>query len=129
MKQISLILIVVALFLLTSKEANAQVQNITLPIPPTTKLGWTHTGVNVAGFRLVVDGVQTDLGNVPRVPITTANPTLYSVPFPALTPGNHIIVVLAYNTAGNSLNSNELQVVVSVGVPDAATGLVLIQSK
>ena len=65
------------------------------PTPPTTKLCWDHDGVSLDRFDLAVDGgAGTSVGK--PVPVGT----MYCVPFPALTPGTHTLVVSACNIAG-----------------------------
>lgn len=95
--------------------------NLTLPILSTDRIIWDQEGFTT-GHRIIVDGISTDLGNL--IP-SSVNGTIstYKTPVPALTPGNHIIVVIAYNGSGSSLPSAELQLVVSVAVPSAPTNL------
>lgn len=131
MRKITLTILITLLICVFSTIAEAQnsPQVIPLPIPPTTRLGWNHDGMNITGFRLIIDGKPTNLGIVPRTPITATVPVPYVVPFPAMTPGNHIIVVQAYNGGTDGMISNELQVVIGVTAPTAPTQLTIIQTK
>jgi len=75
-------------------EVTAQVQ-VPSPTPASARLMWDHDGVNTDRYLLIVDGgAPTDLGK----PTPTAG--TYAVPFPALTPGNHSLVLCAENIAG-----------------------------
>jgi hypothetical protein len=111
---------------------SAQV-NLPLPIPTTTKLGWDHDGINVTGFRVIIDNIPTELGLPPRNnTITISNPSNYTVPLPALTAGSHILIVQAYNATGpamrHPMNLDILEIIVTLSIPNAATKIIIIQS-
>jgi len=106
-------LLTCALVLLASAAA-AQTQ-VPSPTPPSTKLAWDHDGVNTDGYKLVVDGAATDLGK--PAPVTGQT---YEVPFPALTPGTHTLIVQACNLAGCASSAPfPVQVVVVPAAPGA----------
>lgn len=69
------------------------------PTPPTTYIAFEHDGVNTDGYRLRVDDVTTLV-----TPTCTgvAAERLCTIPFPALTPGNHTLWVIAFNAAGEA---------------------------
>lgn len=99
--------------------AQAQTPPIVVsPIPATTMLAWdaSPAGENILGYRVYL----TD--NSQNVLLITTMSDTTQVPFPALTPGIHTLVVRAYNEAGESLDSNVLTVKVVV-VPAPVTGL------
>lgn len=56
--------------------------------PTNTQLQWDHDRQHVTHFNLVIDGVITNLGLPEENEIT----------FPALTPGEHVIIVQACNS-------------------------------
>ena len=65
------------------------------PTPASTRLAWDHDGVATDRYELVVDnGTPTDLGK------PTPTGQTYDVAFPALTPGQHTLIVRACNIAG-----------------------------
>lgn len=127
---IRLVLAAVFALGLGQHDADAQLTDkLTLPIPPAWKLAWKATNdVEIAGWKLTLDGVDKDLGAVPKDVVTG----FYAIPFPALTLGNHILVIRPYNGSGVALRnpdkSDELQIVVSVGVPGWATGFTVQKS-
>jgi hypothetical protein len=85
------------------------------PTPSTTRLAWTHDGVNTDRYELSVDGAITDLG-----PLTPYSGTEYRIPFPALTPGSHTLIVRACNVAGCAASEPfPVQVVVQPAAPAA----------
>jgi hypothetical protein len=112
--------VLAALFVLVGSVAMAQ-QTVPSPTPATTRLRWTHDGINTDGYRIFDGAVQVG-GD-----LTTLTPvgTLYETAFPALTPGVHQLSVRAYNIAGSSLPSNVLAVTVVV-VPSAPANLQII---
>jgi hypothetical protein len=69
------------------------------PTPPATLLSWDHDGVNTDGYALAVDGVRSVVTATCAVVASVRSCT---VPFPALTPGQHTLIVSAYNVAGES---------------------------
>jgi hypothetical protein len=85
--------LVIGLVLLIVASARAQTP---APSPPgTTRLAWDHDGLNVATWELVIDA------NAPvTVTPTALAPGQWAIPFPALTPGAHTLVVRACNVAG-----------------------------
>ena len=76
------------------------------------KLAWDHDGINTAGYALTVDGTRTDLLLTPVCAVVSAVRSC-EIPFPALTPGEHVLIVSAYNVAGESA-SDPFPVVVMV---------------
>lgn len=77
------------------------------------RLAWDHDGIATTGYRLVIDGqAPTEVAATCAVEAATKVRTC-AVPFPALTPGEHTIVVVAYN-AQASASSEPFAVVVYV---------------
>lgn len=70
------------------------------PTPATTKLAFDHDGVNVSGYKLQVDAGE----KLPVVATCTGEGSVRTceIPFPALTPGPHTLVVIAWNLAGEA---------------------------
>ena len=70
------------------------------PTPASTKLAFDHDGVNTDGYRLQIDGGE----KLPVTPVCAVVNSVRSceIPFPALTPGNHTLVVIAWNIAGEA---------------------------
>ena len=65
-----------------------------VPDPATKQLAWDHDGKNLSHFTLTVDGTALAL----PAPTQAAGPgglLTFSIPFPALTPGTHTIIVSA----------------------------------
>lgn len=71
------------------------------PTPPTTTLWWDHDGVNTSGYALTVDGVRAVVDATCSV---REGVRQCIIPFPALTPGNHVLIVSAFNDAGEALS-------------------------
>lgn len=86
------LLLAAILFLLLPTLAHAQT-NVTPG--QNTRLAWDHDGVNVERFEIKADGAL-----VATVPFVFQQNGTYDAPFPALTPGNHSLVVAACNIAG-----------------------------
>ena len=86
---------IICLSLLMPGIVEAQV-SVPAPTPSSYRLAWDHTGANVDGFALYIDSARQDLG--PVIPVVG----VYSIAFPALTPGVHTLEVRAYNLAGES---------------------------
>ncbi|HMN09320.1 MAG TPA: hypothetical protein PKC83_11090 [Gemmatimonadaceae bacterium] len=98
MRRVSLAGLIVLVALLTATIGAAEVvaqTQVPSPTPASTRIAWDHDGLNTDRYELVVDGKVTDLGK-----LTPANGTTYEVPFPALTPGPHTLVLQACNVAG-----------------------------
>ena len=93
-------LTVLAACILTASSAWAQTP-VPSPTPANTKLGWTHDGINTDRYLLIVDsGTPADLGRL--TPVTGQE---YEIPFPALTPGQHTLLVCAENIAGRACSA------------------------
>lgn len=90
---------------------------------PTTKVGWdaNPAAEGVTAYTLYSDNVAV----ASQIPVV-ANPT---TPFPALTPGAHVLEVTATNGVGASARSAALNVLVIVTVPRAPTGLRIITAR
>lgn len=85
------------------------------PIPANTKLCWDHDGVNLDRFELTVDG-----GTATNVGKPTPAGVMYCTPFPALTPGTHVLVVSACNIAGCAASAPfPVSVVVQPAAPNS----------
>jgi hypothetical protein len=83
-----------------------------VPSPTASKLSWDHDGVNTDGYKLQIDGGE-------KLAVTATCAVVNGVrscelPFPALTPGNHALVVLAFNIAGEAASDPFAVVVVVV---------------
>lgn len=92
---ISLLLVLVALLTAQLGTASAQAQ-VPSPIPATTRLAFDHDGLNTDRYELVVNAqAPVDLGRL--APVTGQT---YEIPFPALTPGQHTLLVRACNISG-----------------------------
>ena len=86
------LLCVVIGILLVAATASAQTK-LAVPVSPETKISWDHDGANTDRFELRVDdGPYTDLGK----------PVGNVVPFPAMTPGDHVLLICAANFAGRA---------------------------
>ena len=83
--------------LVVPSAANAQT---TVPLPTTSKLSWDHDGVNTDGYKLQIDGGEK-LAVTATCAITSGVRSC-EIPFPALTPGNHTLIVIAWNIAGEA---------------------------
>ncbi len=94
--------------------------SLTLPVPTSTYLAFDHDGMNTDGYRLYVDG-----GAATALLITAVNGH-WETTFPALTPGPHTLIVRAFNTAGESPDSNVLAVRVVVTIPTAVSNLRIV---
>lgn len=93
--------IIALVFLLFAAAAHAQVV-----VPPSgnRSIQWDHDGVDVEKFVVLSDNVVV-VDNIPTTPCTSCTPVtpglkVFSVAFPALTPGNHTLHVQACNVAG-----------------------------
>lgn len=76
-------------------ELRAQPVPVPSPVPASARLQWDHDGLNTDRYLLIVDGgTPTDLGK------PTPTGQTYAVPFPALAPGLHTLVLCAENIAG-----------------------------
>lgn len=115
--------------LATSAWAQTTPPVVTTPPGPTVRLAWEHDGINLEGFLLYVDGtaITTPVATPPTGgKIGTAG--TYTIPFPALTPGTHVLTVVARNagvTGLNSAPSNPLTVSIIV-LLNSPTGLRVI---
>jgi hypothetical protein len=112
-------LLLIALLLLVPALASAQVP---FPTPPTVKIGWDHDGVNTDGYALFVDGTRTVI--VATCTGTGAARTC-DTPFPAMTPGVHVLKVAAFNAAGEA-ESAPLTVTVFVKPGDPGNVRIII---
>lgn len=106
----------------SAQSRGGDVAVVPSPIPVSTMVIWDMpAGVDVDGYRLIVDGERRELGAVAALPgMKGLNGTdlVYGVPFPALTPGNHILVVEAYNDAGQEASAElQLRVIVKPTAP------------
>jgi hypothetical protein len=112
----------VAFLFLLAPVAGAQTP-VPSPTPATTKLAFDHDGVNTDGYRLKIDAAAA-------VAITPTCAVVGSVrscdiPFPALTPGAHTLIVIAWNIAGEA-QSDPFAVNVIV-VPAKATNIRIVK--
>ncbi len=96
----------------------AQPAVIPTPTPATTRLVWSHDGQRLVRFE-----VRDELGAL-LLTLAPQTPQAgdYDVPFPALTPGEHVLHVSACNEAGCSAPAS-LPVRVIVAVPAPPTRL------
>lgn len=107
------------LLLLLPSLASAQTP-VPSPTPPSTELAFDHDGVNTDGYAIVVDGVRQNLGRL--TPVADGS---YRIPFPALTPGDHTLQIVAYNIAGDATSATlSVRLVV---IPSAPTNLRIVQ--
>lgn len=74
------------------------------PVLPTAQLAFDHDGVDTDRYELAVDG-----GEWAATPATGVD-GVYTAALPALTPGQHTLVVRACGLAGCSVGSNVLTV-------------------
>lgn len=89
----------VAACLLIPAGAAAQSPAVPVPSPNTLKLAWDHDGLNTDGYALTVDGVRAVV--TPTCAVVNTVRTC-EMPFPALTPGDHTLIVSAFNAAGEA---------------------------
>lgn len=110
--------LVVGLSVIAAGAASAQT-TVPSPIPSSTRLVWDHDGVNVSSWKLTIDGTD-------QVVTPSASPAdgaqAWSIPFPALTPGAHTLIVCAVNVAGSGCSDPPFSVKVVV-VPSKPTAL------
>jgi len=71
--------------------AVASVAQAQTPVTPSQFFSWDHTGVNLDSQQVCVDGACV---------VVAAGPTARSVPMPAMTPGDHVLLHKACNAAG-----------------------------
>jgi hypothetical protein len=102
--------------LVVALDAQTQVPS---PVPASTRIAFDHDGQNTDKYLLTVDGVDKDLGK-----LTPVNGTTYETPFPATTPGAHVLTVCAANIAGRSCSAPFPVSVVAT--PNAPTTLRLV---
>ena len=116
--KVSVMIASVLLTAVLAGEVMGQTQ-VPSPTPATTRLCWDHDGANLDRFTLAVDaGTPSDVGK----PAPTGQ--TYCVPFPALTPGNHTLVVAACNIAGCSASAPFPVSVVVVPTPPGTLRIV-----
>jgi len=114
------VLALLALACLVATSANAQTP-VPSPTPASTRLQFDHDGVNTDGYRLQIDGGEKLLVTANCVAGTVRT---CDIPFPALTPGAHTLVVIAWNIAGEAASDPFLVSVVVV--PAKATNIRII---
>jgi hypothetical protein len=85
--------------LLSPLSAAAQAPPVPVPSPNTAKLAWDHDGVNTDGYALAIDGTRAVVQATCAVVATVRS---CEMPFPALTPGDHVLIVSAFNAAGEA---------------------------
>ena len=96
-------------------SALAQTTQVPSPTPATVKLAFDHDGANTDNYVLVIDGTAQSLGKL--VPVAGQN---YEVPFPALIPGQHTLLLCAENIAGRSCSTPfQVQMVVQPTPPSS----------
>jgi hypothetical protein len=100
-----------ALALLAPMSAQAQTP-VPSPTPATTKLAFDHDGINTDGYRMKVDATAA-VAITPTCAVVATVRTC-ELPFPALTPGAHSLVLIAWNIAGESASAPFLVTVVVV---------------
>jgi hypothetical protein len=91
--------ILLAACVLIAGMASAQTP-VPSPTPASTRLAFDHDGVNTDGYKLAIDGGVSTV--VVAACAVVASVRTCDVPFPALTPGAHSLVVLAFNAAGEA---------------------------
>jgi hypothetical protein len=93
------VVVMLAGLLLLAPVAGAQTP-VPSPTPATIMIAFDHDGVNTDGYRIKIDAA-------PAVAIAPTCAVVASVrtcetPFPAMTPGNHSFVLIAWNAAGEA---------------------------
>lgn len=83
--------------LLVAGVAQAQTP---VPSPTTQKLAFDHDGLNTDGYRLKIDAATATV-ITPTCAVVSSVRTC-ELPFPALTPGPHTLVLVAFNAAGEA---------------------------
>ncbi len=78
----------------TLAAAQSSTTIVPSPTPTTTRLMWDHDGLNVESWKLHLDATEE-----PITPTKEAAEA-WSIPFPALTPGEHVLKVSACNIGG-----------------------------
>ena len=68
------------------------------PTPPTTLIAFDHDGVNTDGYRIKIDAAAA-VAVTPTCAVVGAARTC-EFTFPAMTPGNHTLWIIAWNAAG-----------------------------
>jgi hypothetical protein len=62
-------------------------------VQPTPRVQWTHDGVGVTRFEIVIDkGTPVDVG------LPTPEGQTYTTPLPTVSAGSHVLVVRACNS-------------------------------
>jgi hypothetical protein len=109
------LLFAVALAFLVAPSVSAQTP-VPSPTPATTRLAFDHDGVNTDGYRLKVDEAVA-VAITPTCAVVASVRTC-EIPFPALTPGAHSLVLIAWNIAGEAASAPfAVTVVVIPAVP------------
>jgi hypothetical protein len=62
-------------------------------------IAWNHDGVDTSGYRLYVDGVETDLG-----PLAPGSSGRYEISHSGFALGEHVVIVAAYNSSGVTMS-------------------------
>jgi hypothetical protein len=107
------VLLMLAGLLLLAPVAGAQTP-VPSPTPATTMIAFDHDGVNTDGYRIKIDAAAAT-AITPTCAVVGAVRTC-EIPFPALTPGAHSLVLIAWNIAGEASSDPFLVTVVVVPV-------------
>jgi len=108
-------LLFVLLVLLLALPVSAQTP-VPSPTPPTTRLAFDHDGVNTDGYKLQIDSQAAAVVTATCAVVSAVRTC--EIPFPALTPGAHTLVLIAWNIAGEAASAPfAVTVVVIPAVP------------
>jgi len=75
---------------------------VPIPTPSTTMIAFDHDGINTDGYKIKIDTAAAVAITPTCVP---GPPRTCEFPFPAMTPGNHSFVVIAWNIAGEAASA------------------------
>ncbi len=89
---LSLALLLIGLLIGFAPSSAFAQADVPSPVPPTTRLGWDHDGLNLEGFRLY----DLPEGGALVVVVDAIPAAARSLPFPALTPGLHTLTLRAF---------------------------------
>jgi len=70
------------------------------PTPATTRIAFDHDGVNTDGYKIKIDTAEP-VALVAEC-AGTGEARTCTAPFPALTPGQHSLVIIAFNAAAEA---------------------------
>ena len=95
------------------------------PTPATTRIAFDHDGVNTDGYRIKIDTAE-QVALVAEC-AGTGEARTCTAPFPALTPGQHTLYIIAWNVAGEASSDPFMVSVVVVPVKPGNIRIIKIE--